>query len=166
MKKNGKGSLNEHQLLTLGDKTIALIFGVIVFIMFTQVVFRYIFNNSLSWSEELIRFLFVWLTFLGGALAINNKSHIAVEFFIELLPDKYLKYTKIFNLILITTFFASMVVIGGCWVYYSRGLQSSALGLPVNIVLYGALPLTSMLGVWYGVKRLREMCSELKEKKQ
>lgn len=166
MKKKRKRSLSEHQLLTLGDKVIALLFGVIVCIMFTQVVFRYIFNNSLSWSEELIRFLFVWLTFLGGALAINNKTHIAVEFFIELLPDKYLKYIKIFNLILTTTFFASMVVIGGCWVYHSRGLQSSALGLPVNIVLYGALPLTSMLGVWYGIKRLREKWSDLKDKKQ
>lgn len=143
MKKKRKGSLNEHHRITLGDKVIALLFGVIVCIMFTQVVFRYIFNNSLSWSEELIRFLFVWLTFLGGALAINNKTHIAVEFFIELLPVKYLKYIKIFNLILIITFFASMVVIGWCWVYHSRGLQSSALGLPVNIVLYGALPLTS-----------------------
>ncbi len=166
MIKKRKESLDKNQLLTPGDKTIALIFGVIVSIMFIQVVFRYIFNNSLSWSEELIRFLFVWLTFLGGALAINNKSHIAVEFFIELLPVKYLKYTKIFNLILITAFFASMVVIGGCWVYHSRGLQSSALGLPVNIVLYGALPLTSMLGVWYGIKRLKENWSELKDKKQ
>ena len=166
MIKKRKESLDKNQLLTPGDKTIALIFGVIVSIMFIQVVFRYIFNNSLSWSEELIRFLFVWLTFLGGALAINNKSHIAVEFFIELLPVKYLKYTKIFNLILITAFFPSMVVIGGCWVYHSRGLQSSALGLPVNIVLYGALPLTSMLGVWYGIKRLKENWSELKDKKQ
>jgi len=166
MIKKRKGSLNEHQPLTLGDKAIALIFGVIVSIMFTQVVFRYVFNNSLSWSEELIRFLFVWLTFLGGALAINNKTHIAVEFFIELLPVKYLKYVKILNLVLITTFFASMVVIGWCWVYHSRGLQSSALGLPVNIVLYGALPLTSMLGVWYGVKRFKEEWSELKDKKE
>ena len=166
MKKKRKGSLNERQLLTLGDKVIALLFGVIACIMFTQVVFRYVFNNSLSWSEELIRFLFVWLTFLGGALAIKDNTHIAVEFFIERLPVKYLKYINILNHALITTFFAFMVVIGWCWVYHSRGLQSSALGLPVNIVLYGALPLTSMLGVWYSAKRVKEELSELKDNKE
>ncbi|MCD4768954.1 MAG: TRAP transporter small permease [Bacteroidales bacterium] len=165
MKKKRKSSSNKHQLLSLGDKAIAILFGVIVCVMFAQVVFRYIFNNSLSWSEELIRYLFVWLTFLGGALAINNKTHIAVEFFIELLPVKQMKFIRILNQIVITLFFASIVVIGLFWVYHSRGLQSGALGLPVNIVLYGALPLTSILGVWYCVKRLREEVSELKTTK-
>ena len=166
MKKKIQGSMNEHQLLTLGDKAIALLFGVIVCVMFAQVVFRYIFNNSLSWSEELIRYLFVWLTFLGGALAIKTRTHIAVDFFIELLPVKYMKYIRILNQVLITVFFASIVVTGLFWVYHSRGLQSGALGLPVNIVLYGALPLTSMLGVWYSVQGLREEVSELKTTKQ
>ena len=161
-----KGHLTEREILTLGDKAIALLFSVIVCIMFSQVVFRYIFNNSLSWSEELIRYLFVWLTFLGGALAIKNNTHIAVEFFLELLPVKYKKYIKIFNQVLITAFFVSIVVIGLFWVYHSRGLQSGALGLPVNIVLYGALPLTSMLGVWYSVKRLIKEVYELKNRKQ
>ncbi|MEA3478133.1 MAG: TRAP transporter small permease [Bacteroidota bacterium] len=165
MRKKRKRSQNERQHLTLGDKAIALIFGVIICVMFAQVVFRYIFNNSLSWSEELIRYLFVWLTFLGGTLAIKNKTHIGVDFFIELLPVKYMKYIRILNQIVITAFFASIVVIGSFWVYHSRGLQSGALGLPVNIVLYGALPLTSMLGVWYSVKRLREEMSELKTTK-
>ena len=166
MMKKRKGPLSEHHLLSLGDKVLVLLFGVIVCVMFAQVVFRYIFNNSLSWSEELIRFLFVWLTFLGGALAIKDKTHIAVEFLIKALPAKYLKYINIINLVLITAFFASIVVIGLFWVYHSRGLKSGALGLPVNVVLYGALPITSMLGVWYCVKRLRKEVSELKNKKQ
>ncbi|MEN8230859.1 MAG: TRAP transporter small permease [Bacteroidota bacterium] len=164
LSKEGLGMKNEQQPLTPGDKAIALIFGVIVCVMLAQVVFRYIFNNSLAWSEELIRFLFVWLTFLGGALAVKNKSHIAVEFFIELLPVKYLKYTRILNQVLITAFFMAMVVIGSFWVYHSRGMQSSALGLPVNIMLYGALPVTSLLGVWHSVNRLRVEVSELKQK--
>ncbi len=165
MQNNDKVRLNEREPLTPGEKVLALLFGVIVCVMFAQVVFRYIFNNSLAWSEELIRFLFVWLTFLGGALAVKSKTHIAVEFFIGLLPGKYLKYTRILNQVLITAFFVAMVVIGSFWVFYSRGLQSSALGLPVYIVLYGALPSTSVLGVGYSIKRLKEEVSELKQKK-
>ena len=166
MQKNDKVRLHDQEPLSVGDKIIALLFGVIVCVMFAQVVFRYIFNNSLSWSEEIVRYLFVWLTFLGGALAIKTKSHIAVEFFIELLPDKYLKYIKILNQLIVIVFFSSIIVIGLLWMYHSRGLQSGALGLPVNIVLYGALPLTSILGVWYSINRLRDEISEMNNKKR
>jgi len=146
------------------DNLLALLLGLIVVIMFAQVLFRYVFNNSLAWSEELIRFLFVWLTFFGGALVIRDKAHIAVEFFIERLPAKFFGYLKIFNLVFVGAFLVAMTIIGFNWVYYSRGLYSSALGLPVNIALYGALPLSAVLGIWYSVRRIIEEIKNLKGK--
>ena len=52
-----------------------------------QVVSRLL-KISLPWTEELARFLLVWLTFLGCVLAIYRKSHLSVNFLVEMMPEK------------------------------------------------------------------------------
>ena len=49
-------------------------------LIFTQVVTRYCFGYTAAWSEELARFLFVWVVFLGSALIMGESGHLAVEF--------------------------------------------------------------------------------------
>lgn len=143
------------------DGTLALFMGLIVITMFAQVVFRYLLNNSLPWSEELIRFLFVWLTFLGGAIAIRDKSHIAVEFFVERLPKKFYRISRIISALLISFFTLAMIILGALWMFHSRELRSSALGLPVYLVLYGALPVTSLLGLYYSLQNVWEEVKDI-----
>lgn len=57
--------------------TITLIIMVIV--IFTNVVMRYIFNNSLSWSEELARYMFVWFSWMGVSAGLKDGEHLRVE---------------------------------------------------------------------------------------
>lgn len=59
--------------------------SVMLVIIFTQVVTRYLFGYTPEWSEELARFLFVWVVFLGSALIMGESGHLAVQF----LPDKF-----------------------------------------------------------------------------
>jgi TRAP-type C4-dicarboxylate transport system permease small subunit len=59
--------------------------SVMLVIIFAQVVTRYLFNYTPEWSEELARFLFVWVGFLGSALIMGESGHLAVQF----LPDKF-----------------------------------------------------------------------------
>ena len=54
-----------------------------VAIVFAQVVFRYVLNRSLSWSEELTKYLFVWLIWLGTSLAAREKEHIALSLVLD-----------------------------------------------------------------------------------
>ncbi len=63
-----------------------LIMAVLTGSVFTQVVFRFVINKPLAWSEELAIYCLVWLTFLGAAYAMSLKAHIGVDFFIELFP--------------------------------------------------------------------------------
>ena len=49
---------------------------------------RYVLNDSLAWIEELARYSMIWLTWLGGGLALRRGAHIAVEFFTDALPEK------------------------------------------------------------------------------
>ena len=57
-----------------------------VTIIFIQVIARYIVHNSLTWSEEIGRYTFVWITFFGTALAVKERSHVALDILIKKLP--------------------------------------------------------------------------------
>lgn len=60
----------------------------IVLLTLVQVFFRYVLNNALSWSEELTRIAFIWMTFITGAVAINQRRHLRIDTFINLLPER------------------------------------------------------------------------------
>jgi TRAP-type C4-dicarboxylate transport system permease small subunit len=55
-------------------------------VVFSQVLARYFFNSSLSWSEEIARFAFVWLSFLGAAMLVRRDEHIRVTLLVNALP--------------------------------------------------------------------------------
>ncbi len=67
---------------------VILTFGAMTVIIFLQVLFRYVLEFSLSWSEELARYLFVWLTFLGAGVAMRDGSHIEVSLVADLVKPK------------------------------------------------------------------------------
>ena len=59
----------------------------IVTVTFIQVLFRYVFQLSLAWTEELARFIFMWLASLGAAYAFKTRSHFALRFIADKLSD-------------------------------------------------------------------------------
>lgn len=138
------------------DNTLAVMLGLIVVIMFSQVLFRYTFNNSLSWSEEIARFIFIWITFLGAAICFRDRLHLGVDFLIEKIPSKYQMILGVFNTSLIILFNGFMVISGFSWVIDVSGTISPALGLPLNIVFYAALPVSSVLAIIYEALSIKE----------
>ena len=60
-------------------------------VVILQVIFRYIFNNSLFWSEELARYLLVWLTFLGASCAYHRRVHPSIDLITNRLDEKVKK---------------------------------------------------------------------------
>ncbi len=58
----------------------------IVIITFMQVLFRYVFQWSLAWTEELARYLFVWLASLGAAYAFKTRTHFVIMFAVDKIP--------------------------------------------------------------------------------
>ena len=131
------------------ENLIALLFAIIIITMFSQVLFRYILNQSLYWSEEIVRYLFVWLVFFGGALVIRDDGHIGIDFLLTKIPDRYsrkLKNLDVYISIIVNLFFA---IAGTILIFKLRGPSSPALGLPVNWFLYAALPLASIISIYY-----------------
>ena len=74
--------LNEY----LEEVILVILLVCMIFILGLQIVLRYVFKNSLSWSEELVRYMFVWSTFIGIPYCIKNNTSIRVNQFKTAMP--------------------------------------------------------------------------------
>ena len=132
---------------------LVLLIAVIVGVMLVSIFFRYVLNNSLSWSDEFIRYLFVWLTLVGSAVVFRDREHIRINYFIGLCPKPIRHLLDILILVLVTLFFLATLVLGVMWVNETSGTLTSSLGWPLNWFFYAALPASSLLGIVYAFRR-------------
>jgi TRAP-type C4-dicarboxylate transport system permease small subunit len=137
------------------DIGLIVVFGLIIAIILAAVFFRYVLNRSLFWSDELVRYLFVWFTFWGSALVLRDRRHIRVEFFVDLLPARWQRLLKLASLTLVIAFNAALVVLGLQWAIATRGTYTPALGMPLSVIFYCALPTGALLTMWFGFRRLQ-----------
>lgn len=117
-------------------------------ISFAAVICRYVFNSSLTWSEELTRYMFIWVVFLGAAIGVRERTHIAVDIFADRLgPRGDAALTWIERLA--TLAFAGFVAIPGwTFVVVGMGNRSSAMEIPMGFV-YAAPVIGSLLMALY-----------------
>ncbi len=100
----------------------------------SQVFMRYVMNASLTWSEELARYAFIWCTYIGVACAVKRNAHICVEAAVNRLPALYQRYATILAHLLFI-FFAALVMKEGYALtlkIFSFGQKSSSLGIPMG----------------------------------
>jgi len=105
----------------------------IVIITLVQVFFRYVLNDALSWSAELTRIVFVWMTFLCSAVAVSRTRHMRVDTFINLLPDRIKLLTDIFVHVLLAGFMALLTYQGIIMVDKTSRILTSALRWPRSV---------------------------------
>ncbi len=83
------------------DIVLILMFAIMVIVIFVQVIMRYGFNNSLSWSEELGKFLFVWLSWFGISIGARRGEHIKITMFTDRLSFVPAQYMNILSEIIV-----------------------------------------------------------------
>lgn len=94
------------------DTCLIVMFAAMVGIIFFQVIMRYVFNNSLSWSEEMGKFLFVWISWLGISIGHRRKEHIRITLLVDKLPYKLNKFMEALSEII-------LIIICGITMYYA-----------------------------------------------
>lgn len=135
-------------------------YGLVVFLTFGNVFFRYVLNNSIVWSEELGKYLFIWIIFLGAPLGIEKGVHISVDFFVRLFPQKVQKVVVIAHNLLIGLFFLVILVPSLSVVRIGMGNSSLSLGIPMGFI-YLAFPVGWALIVLSLIRMtIRELQSE------
>ncbi|MCA0972167.1 TRAP transporter small permease [Halobacillus litoralis] len=125
----------------LEEVLLVLFSSVMVSVIFLQVVMR-VSGNSLSWSEELARYCFIWLVYIGISYGVKKQRHIKVDVMLLLLKGKgKLALSILANLLFLV--FSLYVVVKGYGIasqLLSFGQQSPALHIPMGLV-YMATPI-------------------------
>jgi TRAP-type transport system small permease protein len=123
----------------------AIIMAILMTVMiFLQVIFRYVIGSSLSSSEELARYAFIWSVAMGTAIALKTRSHMGVELLVDNLPKNIRKYVEVFASFLNLTFFAILIIYGFSMTAKTMDQLSPALSLPMGFV-YICIPLSAVV---------------------
>ncbi|WP_407645900.1 TRAP transporter small permease [Halomonas salipaludis] len=119
-----------------------------------QIVSRVLFS-AVGWTEEVSRFLLIWITFLGATLAFQRGRHIAVTFVVEALPRRLQRLARIAALLVALSFMIALVVIGYQYMHVQSFQRSASLRLSMTYI-YAVIPLAAALMSWYALVDLIE----------
>lgn len=125
---------------------IAFALALMAIFVFGNVILRYFFHSGLTWAEEISRFLFIWLIFLGAILAFKDNEHLGIDTLVTRLSLKGKKVLFIINNIII--FITLIMLLDGTWnlVLMNVDQSSPALQIPYAYVyISGAFMAVAML---------------------
>ena len=140
---------------------VVLLMSIMTVLICGQVFTRYVLEVAMSWTEELARYMFVWLVYVGISYGIKKQKHICIDVINNFLSVKHARYFSFIGDILFLVF-ALLIVSKGTEVFMrivASGQASPALEIPMWIV-YGALPFGMALSVF---RLLQNMYHRVKE---
>lgn len=132
---------------------LVVIMGVMVVNVLWQVFTRFIIGTPSSFTDELARYLMMWLGILGAAYVSGKNMHVAIDVLQQKANAKTQKKLKIIVYILVILFALFAMVIGGSrlvYITYVLDQQSPALQIPLALV-YLAIPLSGLLVIYYKI---------------
>ena len=132
-------------LSSFEDWTLFVSVFVALVALFINVVLRYVFNYTLAWSEELVREVIVYTTFIGCCSAVKKRSMIKIDASVQLFPKLKVPLTYFSNLVILV--FSVMMIVYG-WqmaAMQARTFQKTVIMQIPLVYLYAILPLTGVL---------------------
>jgi len=118
-----------------------------------QVIFRYAFNHSLFWSEELGRALLVQLTFIGASVAWRGRAHIGMDALVARFSPQWAWRVRLLVLCVCCVFFGAMAWHGARFTLFLLPQQTAALGVS-RAVVFAAVPVGGALLTLHGLADL------------
>jgi TRAP-type transport system small permease protein len=142
------------------DRAVELVvlvaFVTFVVLSFVQVVLRYGFGQPLTWSEEVSRYLFVWVVFLGGGVAARYRGHIVLDFLVSALPSRIrLLLGALMGLLSVAMLLVLFAWQGWVLTQVSWRQESPATGVPVGVATL-AIPIGGLLMALNTIRSFRD----------
>jgi len=123
----------------------AALIGVITLQILSRVLF-----SAVEWTEELARFLLVWLTFLAGTSAFQRGRHIAVTFAVDALPVRLRQLARLLATLVVVAFLIALAVISVEYMQVQSFQKSAAMRVPMSYV-YAVVPFCAGVMAWYAL---------------
>lgn len=131
-----------------------------------QVLTRYVLKNSSTWSEELVSYLFAWMSLLGASIVTCERGHMNIPIIVERFSETVQKGLNCFGEIVAFLFSAAILVFGGVQITtLAMGQMTSSLGVPIGI-FYIVLPLCGILNMIYTVLNIADILKKQTEEKE
>ncbi len=158
---NKKPKTNNHTTMrktidNLLGSFLAILLAVMTINVLWQVFSRYVLKTPSSITDELARFLLIWIGVLGAAYASGQNLHLAIDLLPDHLSAKGKRRLQVFINLLIATFALTVFVIGGSrlvYITFYLGQKSAALQIPLGVV-YSILPVSGLLIIYYKISNL------------
>lgn len=153
-------------IATLVGKTLEMLVVIILASMsclvFLNVVLRYGFNSSINVTEEVSRYLFVWLAFLGAILAFSENQHVNVTILTSKLSERKRKWLSI--LTDSAMLFCCYLIISGSWTQFQLNLNnlSPISGLPQGITFLASVIAGGLIAILILVRLISNLSQLLK----
>ena len=147
------------QIDSVLEKVLVIIMSSMVINVLWQVFSRYILTNPSSFTDELARYLMIWVGVLGAAYVAGKGNHVAITYFSEKFsPNNLIRVKVAINFIILGFAFFGMLVGGLRLVYITMVLEqlSPSLKIPLGIV-YAVIPLSGILIIYYKILDLKNM---------
>ena len=122
---------------------IILLFGLQICIVFSQVIWRFIFNDPFSWSEELARYLQVWIILFSTAVCIEKSRHLSVDYLKNNINPNVRRYLQLLCYTMVSVFSISIIIFGIQFILTVGYQKTSAIQLPIGYV-YLAFPIAGI----------------------
>ena len=143
--------------LVLKKVLIALMVALVTAVSW-QVISRYVFASPSSWTEEVARFLLIWIGVLGAAYAFRTGVHLGLDILPKKLTGRSAQVLKLFTLLVVMVFSVSVLIIGGgnlVALTWELRQYSAVLGLPIAFV-YTVIPTAGVLICLYAIAAASE----------
>jgi len=126
-------------------------FLVMVLLTCWQVFTRYILKNPSSWSEELVSYMFGWMSLFGASLVVGERGHMNIPLLVDRLGAGARKGLAVFAEV-VACLFAGVILLYGGWqiTNLAMGQMTSSLGIPIGI-FYIVLPVSGVLNIVYTI---------------
>lgn len=118
-----------------------------------QVISRYIFSSPSSWTEEVARFLLIWIGVLGASYAFRTGVHLGLDVLPKKLTGMPATVLKMFTVLVVLIFAVLVLIVGGgnlVMLTWELKQYSAVLGLPIAFV-YSVIPISGFLISFYAV---------------
>ncbi|MDG2915302.1 TRAP transporter small permease [Bisgaard Taxon 10/6] len=115
---------------------LGVMLAVMIALVFFNVILRFFFNSGLVWSEEVSRYVFVYVIYLGAIVAMKENAHLGVDTFIKKAPEKLKWLLFVLGRFIIIVVMAILFKGSLAMVIQSHTAKAAATGLPLSVV-YG-----------------------------